>query len=364
MTITKEFEQKTMMYSGACLERPRLNALLENAMDYPLVVVCAGAGYGKTRAVHSFLSGYAANKTWLQISELDNNPARFWESFTSAISQVWPKTGARLLEMGFPRTDDVFLKYASVMRQAASLPGKHIRVFDDFHLLNNPEILHFFERVVSMRPDHLTVVLISRTMPEFNLIDRMMFERTVTISENTLCFTEDEIARYFGQINLAVMPGDLRNIFDDTQGWAFAVNLIARSLAKHEKYERNALEAMKRNIFRLIEAEISQTVSQRLWRFLLRISLIDHLAASLIRILADDDDLIREMELVNAYIRYDFSLDTYMIHHLLRDYLRQKQADTLTDEERTGTYKAAGKWCDANGCHMDAISYYEKSGDY
>ena len=360
--------------TGAYLERPRLKALLENAMEYPLVIVCAGAGYGKTRAVYSFLSEYEATSIWLQLSERDNVTTRFWESFSNMISYSQPKAGARLKEIGFPKTEEAYSNYFAAMRGLASLPGKHIRVFDDFHLLNNPAVLRFFEQVLNMCPSNVTIILISRTMPDFNLISRTMIERTVTISEDTLCFTEDEIAKYFNQINLPVMRGDVRNIYDDTQGWAFAINMIGRSLIKERtnsicKYERSALDATKKNIFRLIEAEISQTVCESLMRFLLRISLIDHLAASLIKLLAKNannrvEPLIKEMEAVNAYIRYDFNLDTYMIHHLLRDYLRQKQEKILTDEERRETYQTAGEWCDANGYHTDALSYYEKSGDY
>jgi len=359
--------------TGTYLDRPRMNALLENAADYPLVIVCAGAGYGKTRAVYSFLSGYKASSIWLQLSERDNVTSRFWESFSGIISFSQPKSAALIKEIGFPRTDEAYSKYYAIMRGMASLPGKHIRVFDDFHLLHNPAVLRFFEQGANACPSNVAIILISRTMPEFNFISRNMIERTITINEDTLCFTEDEIAEFFKQINLPVMRGDVRNIYKDTQDWAFAINMIGRSLAKEQKYERSALDATKKNIFRLIESEIMQTVSGPLWRFLLRISLIDHLAASLIKLLASSvvtgspqqaGSLIKEMETINAYIRYDFNLDTYMIHHLLRDYLRKKQEQVLSDEERRLTYQTAGEWCDTNGYHTDALSYYGKSGDY
>jgi len=349
---------------GDFLERPRLHNLLKKAMDYPLVVICAGAGYGKTRAVYSFLQEYQAHMTWLQISERDNIGARFWESYTGMMANFWPQAGARLLEIGFPETDDAFTKYSSAMKEVVALPGKHIRVFDDFHLLYDPAVLRFFEWGVSMCPPNVTLILISRAMPDINLIGLMMRGSVFMIHEDTLCFTEDEISEYFSRLQFPGARVDIRDIYDDTQGWAFAINLIGRSLAKEQKYERYALEAMKKNIFRLIEAEIAQTVSPPLWRFLLRMSLVDHLAASLIDLLANDEALIKEMEALNAYIRYDFNLDTYMIHHLLLDYLRQKQEQILTDEERREIYQTAGQWCDANGYHMDALAYYEKSADH
>ena len=365
MVVKQHFNSNTNHFnqSSAYLERPRLRKLLEHAMKYPLVTVYAGSGYGKTRAMYSFLQEYDAYTFWVQLSERDNVGTRLWESYAHTVSMSWPEVGARLLEIGFPEKDEAFTKFETMMRKATAAHKKHVVVYDDFHLLHNPAVLRFFERAVDGLPRNATVVLISRTIPEINITGMMMHERVFTISEEALCFTEDEIAEYFRQLRLRVTRQDLRNICDDTQGWAFAVNLIGRSLHKEQKYERYALEAMKANIFRLIEAEISQFVSKPLWRFLLRISLIDNLTASFIRTLSDDDALIRDMQLLNAYIRYDYSLGAYLIHHLFLDYLRQNQY-VLTDEEKRETYQKAGVWCENNNYHADALAYYEKSGDY
>ena len=150
---------------GACpsivyLERNRLNKLLVRAMDYPLVIVCAGAGYGKTRAVDSFLQEKDTHTAWIQLSERDNAPTRFWENYTSMISMSWPEAGARLGKMGFPVTEGAFSEYVEKIHTITARPGKHVRVFDDFHLLHNREIMHFFERAVCVIPPDLTLILI------------------------------------------------------------------------------------------------------------------------------------------------------------------------------------------------------------
>jgi len=352
------------------LERPRLHALLKQAMEYPLVIVCAGAGYGKTQAVFSFLSKYDAIAPWMQISERDNISLRIWDSICRMSLMVSEEYSFRLREIGFPKTDEAFLKFHDIMKQhVASRPEKIIGIFDDFHLINNPEIFNFFEKMVVSSPSNMPIILITRSMPDINHAGMNNRGKFFIIQEDMLRFTEDEIAKYFAQLNLPVTNMDIRNIYDDTQGWAFALNLIARSLAKKRKYERYALEAMKKNIFRLIEAEIIQMISQPLLRFLLRISLIDHYSAGLIKTLTNDSDkpagsLFKEMEMINSCIRYDYNQDTYMIHHFLRDYLRKKQEQILTDDERRETYEAAAEWCNANDYHTDTLSYYEKSGNY
>ena len=349
--------------SEVSLERPRLNSLLKTAIDYPLVVVCAGAGYGKTRAVYSFLRKIEVHMTWLQISERDNSATRFWESYVAMVSLSCPQIRTHLLKIGFPNTDEAFEEFSEVMYEISEQSEKQIMVFDDFHLLSNPDILSFFVQVENTLPTNTTMILISRTIPKINMVAMILSERIFTISEDALRFSEDEITEYFKELKLHVSTHILRNILEDTGGWAFGLNLIGRSLCKNAKYQRCALEAMKVNIFKLIEAEIEGTISQELWQFLLRISLIDHLASSLIKKLAEDELLIREMESLHAYIRHDINLDAYMIHPLFLDYLKQKHY-TLTDEVRKETYQSSGIWCDINGYNMDALTYYGKAGDY
>ena len=61
------------------VSRPRLDALFAAAVQTPLVVVNAGAGFGKSRAAWQYLSRSAYRTVWLGFAKLDNNPARFWE---------------------------------------------------------------------------------------------------------------------------------------------------------------------------------------------------------------------------------------------------------------------------------------------
>ncbi|MCL2013964.1 MAG: LuxR C-terminal-related transcriptional regulator [Oscillospiraceae bacterium] len=349
--------------SNIFLERTRLWKTLETAADYPLIAVYAGSGYGKTRSVYSFLQEYGAATIWMQLTERDNILTHFWENYVHMVSMSWPEAAAQLREIGIPDSEETFAKYTTVRENALKDHKKCFFVYDNFHLLNNPDILHIIEKIANSVPSNETVIIISRTMPEVNMTGLMLRERIFTIREDTLCFTEDEIAEYFKQLELDVARQDIRDIYDETKGWVFAVSLIGRSMGKDVKYERYTLEAMKKNVFKLIEAEISNIISEPLRRFLLRISLIDRLAAGLIKTLAGNETLIREMECLNAYIRYDYHLGVYMIHHLFLETLRQKQ-DLLTDGEKRKTYQTAAEWCEQNGYQTDALSYYNKAENW
>ena len=80
----------SMHNEAGFFERPRIQRLLTEAARRPLVMVCAGAGYGKTRALADFARGSAATIVWVQLAARDNIGSRFWENYVNTVSRVNP----------------------------------------------------------------------------------------------------------------------------------------------------------------------------------------------------------------------------------------------------------------------------------
>jgi LuxR family maltose regulon positive regulatory protein len=113
-----------------------------------------------------------------------------------------------------------------------------------------------------------------------------------------------------------------------------------------------------------METEVWNNTSEKLRGFLVRLSLIDHLSVELIMLLAAaDPSLVDELEKQNAYVRRDNYINAFMIHPLFLEFLAAKQ-ELLSPEQKNNTYTIAGDWCNRNGFKIDALSYYEKIGDY
>jgi LuxR family maltose regulon positive regulatory protein len=347
----------------AYLERPRIHKLLEDAMKSPYVTVTAGAGYGKTQAVYAFLQNYDASTAWIQLSQRDNLATRFWESFARTLALYNKRMAERMRELGFPETDDQFAKVLSIPEDELAPNEKYVLVFDDFHFIEDEAVLRFIKRAAQAPFPNITMMLISRADPDISTVSLLSKGLLVNINEDELRFTEDETAQYFQLLGIRLSSQSVSNIYSDTFGWAFAINLVGLSLKKAPAHEQNARIAMKLNIFKMIEDEIFFVISERLRRFLVRLSLIDHLSTDLISILAMDETLVDEMKKVSSFIRYDIYSSAYLIHHLFLDYLKQKQ-NILTEEEKHDTYLKAADWCKENDYQTDAISYYDKVGDY
>ncbi|MDR0519173.1 MAG: LuxR C-terminal-related transcriptional regulator [Clostridiales Family XIII bacterium] len=346
----------------ALLERSRVSAMLDAAMKNALVVVTAGAGYGKTRAVHSYMRERRIEAAWIQLSESDNEKPSFWENFCGSLGRRMKRLGARLAVMGFPDRSQIG-KYCGLIRAELPQGKKNVFVFDDCHLLTDKDVRGFIEQMLLSLESGATALVISRTEPPLDIMPLIMKYNVAFITEDDLRFTKRELEAFFYHLGISLPAASVADIYEDTKGWALSVNLVSLSLMKSGGNEKYARAAMRRNVFKLIDSEIFSSASEGLRRFLVRLSLIEHLPAALVRSLADSPKLCGELESVSSFVRYDHYLNAYRIHHLFLDFLRGEQG-MLTDGEKTMTWRMAAEWCRQNDFTKDAISYYAKAGGY
>jgi LuxR family maltose regulon positive regulatory protein len=346
------------------LERPQIERLLEKAVEKPLITVVAGAGYGKTHSVYSFLRGYSAYITWIQLSERDNIGERFWENFTTTVRVVNPEAAAKLAGTRFPETERQFEHYIAVPSEEVNPGKKYVFVYDDFHLIQNKAVLKFLERSITSPFPNITSILISRSDPSINLMNFLSKGFLTQITEDELRFSREEMDTYFRIQNIFISPQVSSRIYRDTEGWAFAIHLAGLSLKNAPAGTEYVPQAMRSNIFRLIEQEIIAGISVPLRKFLIKLSLIDHLAPELLREIANDSpEVIAEMEAIGSFIQFDTYINTYRIHHLFMEYLSGKQ-DELSEEEKQDIWTKTAVWCAENNQKIDTINYYEKAGNY
>ncbi|MDR0597870.1 MAG: helix-turn-helix transcriptional regulator, partial [Treponema sp.] len=332
-------------------------------MQNPLVLVVAGAGYGKTYAVYSFVQKYQAPTSWMQFSERDNVTSRFWENFIAGVALSNPKAAARLEKIDFPETERQFERYMIIPLEEVSPNVRTILVYDDCHLVQNPAVLRFLEKSFSAPFPGITSILISRNEPRINTMKFLSKGTLGRIAEEDLRFSREEMTDYFSMQDIKPSPETLSSVYHDTEGWAFAIHLAGLSLKNALPGTPYVPQAMKKNIFMLIESEVMGAMSGAMQRFLIKMSLIDHLFPELLKDLAGGPELINEMGGIDSFVRFDTYQNQYHIHHLFLDYLKTRQ-DEIPEDEKKEVWNKTAAWCEANNQKMDAISYYEKAGNY
>ena len=67
------------------LAREQLIAVLDQSRSFPLILLSASAGFGKTTLLSNWASQSASQIAWLSLDEQDNDPARFWAYVIAAL---------------------------------------------------------------------------------------------------------------------------------------------------------------------------------------------------------------------------------------------------------------------------------------
>ena len=346
------------------LERPRLYRCLEKAWDSPLITMLAGAGYGKTCAVYLYLRRIKAYTLWVQISKRDNLAFRFWENLTGVIASLNPKASETLRELGFPYTQQQFDRFLALSKKTMIPDRNYAVVLDDFHLLDSAPVMRFIEWTAASPLFNFRVIIISRTEPVLNLISLEAKGLVSKITVDDLRFSEQEIGEYYKLENIIVSPGELKQLYRDTEGWVMALSVIARNARNSGDGKLNySPSIIGITAFERIEEEYFTGITGNLRKFLIKLSLIEHWSRELLEKIAANERLIGDMEKISPFIRYDAYQNSYLIHHLFLEFLKKKK-DELNETEIREVYNVSAEWCVKNNLFMDAALDYERARNY
>src|SRR5690242_1764543 len=86
--------------SRRLISRPGLRALLDESLKYPLTLVSAPAGFGKTMLLSAWTQSLPTHSSvvgWVSLDEEDNDPQLFWTYILSALDQQQPECFTPLL---------------------------------------------------------------------------------------------------------------------------------------------------------------------------------------------------------------------------------------------------------------------------
>ncbi len=346
------------------LERPRIEHLIQEAIQRPLTTVVAGAGTGKTSAVLNVLEKSNIEYAWIQLTELDNLIARVWKQLLCCFETCNLNVSKSLALLGYPVSAASFQKYMKILEQELILKKHFVLVLDDYHLLHDETVLTFFEMMLCSLLPNLSVVILSRVKPEFHCENLAVNCVKAEIGENDLRFTREEMSELFQQRDICLSNSVLNTLYNYTEGWVFAIHLLALSLENDAITAESIIASCRIDIYKMLEQEVFNMASPELKELMVRLSLLETTPAGLVNSFADGNPkLLNELNHLSVLAQHDSKSGCYQMHNLLKGFLRKK-AKTLPENESMAVYYHAANWFLKNGQFVEAVEYYWRSKAY
>jgi LuxR family maltose regulon positive regulatory protein len=338
------------------IERHRLYLELKNIFEYPFSLIEAPIGYGKTTAIKDFLNFVECNAFYINFLSEKNILPYFWNSFSETIEKIDKLQGEKLKKLGFP--DDA-LKLANVLSvlEEVEFPKRTVIIFDDFHLVNEPDINQFLKAIVTSGLKNLHILLVTRSTSNIDLTEFIAKGIAYIFPQKQLAFTIEEVKKFCKLKKLHISEDQINEIYELTDGWVSFVYLMIIGVEHGLEIKRNSL------IDNIIESVLYNVYQENVRRFLLKLSIMDIFTEKQAQFVTGEthaSSIIRRLARDNAFIVYDPKNDTYKIHNIMLDFLRAKFFD---EEEKKALYRKLGQWFLNQKDFLQAYTNFFLGGD-
>ncbi|WP_245863471.1 BTAD domain-containing putative transcriptional regulator [Candidatus Viridilinea mediisalina] len=311
------------------LRRVRLEHQLAGALDYPLTLLVAPAGWGKTTAMASLATHGGWPAAWCRAHAADNAPL-FVRHLTAAFRHVAALDEAWIFAaLPDKPTGDVGPAVEALVNElAAALDDDTLLVVDDYHLADrHAELRGVLERFFAMLPLRLHVALLTREEPLLASVEPARLRgELLTLKADLLAF-DPEDAREFWVLTGHKPPIDLEALVRTARGWPLAMQAVQGMTdwrAALGLRGPTSLDAYLAN-------EVFEPLPLELRTFLLHNAGLRRLTPTVCALLADDgppEPMLAELERRQFFVERD-ATGQLVFQPILRAFLERRARSEL-----------------------------------
>ncbi|MEO6287486.1 MAG: LuxR C-terminal-related transcriptional regulator [Dyadobacter sp.] len=357
--------------SPQTVHRSELFEKLDKGLQAKLMLISAPAGFGKTTLVSDWIIQQRIPSAWYSIDSGDNDVSEFWGYIITAIQGIYPEFGEntmKLLRSSKQGNHESIVRL--VINEMISLPKHFLLALDDFHLINNREVLELFTYFIEHISTNVHVAILTRADPNLPLAKLRSRHQLVELRSADLSFSTDEIQFLFNKkLKLKLSAADVESLVYKTEGWIAGLQLIAISLRDREDVTTfiQEFKGDNRYIMDYLMEEVLKIQTPEIREFLIQTSLLEQLSGSLCNAILDRPDSQSVLEMLENNNMFIVSLDSdrkwYRYHHLFSDLLKQRLF--LKEKSVIQTiHNKAGEWFEQNKILPLAIEHVLKTQNY
>ena len=314
--------------ASTIVSRPRLVKLLDRAARAPITIVSGEAAAGKTSAVADWLNSMATDRPvgWMTVQPGLEDPVLFWRYFVAAVERL----GVVCDDLALALADDESPSerwLITLANRLSEVPDEPVIVLDDLHELRSAEaresLLSFLERT----PATLHVLLLTRSLPPWQLTRWRVSGRLSEVDSADLRFTHEEARALVDEAALQLSDADLALLVERTEGWAGGMRLALLSM-RHAS-DPGAFVARFAADDELVSSYLFREVLERQPRevraFLLDISILDRVTPEVgdaLRERNDSGELLERCRADSIFITEYETSGVYHLHMLFAQLLR------------------------------------------
>ncbi|HXL37208.1 MAG TPA: LuxR family transcriptional regulator, partial [Ktedonobacteraceae bacterium] len=353
------------------LQRSHLLTLLDQSRSFPLTLLSASAGFGKTTLLTAWASQSTSQVAWLTLDELDNDRTRFWTYVIATLRHSGSHVGeATLAMLHSPQPALLTNALTTLINELAALTQDITLILDDYHVIREQEIHESLQFVLDHLPPRLHLLLAGRADPQLPLARLRARGQIVEIRETDLRLSKEEATRFLTHVmNLSLTEEEIGRLETRTEGWIAGLQLAALSMRRHADISAfiQAFTGSHRFILDYVQEEILEPLPPMQQRFLLQTSVLDRMNAEVCQALTGEQSsqqMLESLERANLFlVPLDEERCWYRFHTLFREVLLARLQ--ASQPEQVGRlHREAALWFQQQGWLHEAIPHALATKDF
>lgn len=286
------------------IQRQNLNKLIDKGLNYPLILIVAAPGSGKSTTLEQWINqheGRARDKLkiihFVAAPKYNDGDKLFEKIFRrlSTITPLWEASFFKLFKTDQDADKDTLVDI--FIQSFSEIPHPVIIAIDDFHHIKSPRIFDIFNALISRIPKHITLILSSRTYPNLSISKFKLEEKVLVIDGNDLKLNREELSHLNDLLcHSMINESRLEILLKQTEGWFVGIKLALLAYTKEGDKALECFSGTQPELLNYFAHEVISKLPAELRNILLSTSICATFNQNLCDAINDDSSSLRKLE--------------------------------------------------------------------
>lgn len=341
--------------------RARINERLEHATRFPVALIVAPAGFGKSVALRDFLETSGLDAVRYDVRREDAALLAFVRRLSEALEAVAPSALA-----SFPAMQQRVLASEEPVRQLSDWFAEHLKnaactiVIDDLHYAAaDPASIALLADLMERTSERLKWIIAARSDVGLPVATWVAYGRMdIPIGEADLRFTTDEALATAALTNAKLDLQEIEALRQLTEGWPVALTIALRTRT-HSADLRSAAFSTREMIYRYLAEQVFTALSLPQRAFALASCVFSTFDSAIAEALGATPAFLDELRGKTTFL-HETAPGEYRYHDLFRDFL-EAELRRSGEREWRRTLREGAQVLDRRGDAASALVLYTKA---